>query len=128
MNFIVAAVLDNYVNAHLLLGRLQNENINCWLKDENTVTVLTNSGGIKLMVAEAQIERAMTLINEENHLQNPKHSCPRCGSENFNLVDTPRKAGSLLGTIADLVLNGNSSLPVVKKACCLDCGCEYETE
>lgn len=66
MNFVIAAVFDNYINAHIMLGRLQQENINCWLKDENTVSVYPGStfatGGIKLMVAEAHIERALALI------------------------------------------------------------------
>jgi hypothetical protein len=34
MNFVIAAVFDNYINAHVTLGRLQEEHINCWLKDE----------------------------------------------------------------------------------------------
>ncbi|WP_346237482.1 putative signal transducing protein [Niabella insulamsoli] len=69
MTFVVAAVFDNYIEAHLACGRLESEYINCWLKDENIVTiypVLTNSvgGGIKLMVAATQIERARALLGE----------------------------------------------------------------
>lgn len=64
MDFVIAAVYDNYVNAHLAMGMLQSENINCWLKDENIGTVLTNAvGGIKLMVTKPQLERALKLLN-----------------------------------------------------------------
>ncbi|GAB3007939.1 hypothetical protein GCM10027051_05160 [Niabella terrae] len=63
MEFIVAAVFDNYISAHLMMGRLQDQHINCWLKDEYTVTMLTHASGIKLMVAAPQIERALSIIN-----------------------------------------------------------------
>ena len=50
------------------MGRFQEDGINCWLKDENTVTInpiLTNAiGGIKLMVESTQAERAATILKE----------------------------------------------------------------
>ncbi len=67
MKFIQIRSYNNYIDAHLMLGRLQHENINCHLKDEFIVTIdplLTNAvGGIKLMVASAQIDRALELID-----------------------------------------------------------------
>jgi len=51
-----------------MLGRLRDEYINCHLLNENSVTIdpfLSNAiGGIKLMVAEPQVERALQLIDE----------------------------------------------------------------
>lgn len=67
MNFVVIASYDNYVPAHIAMGRLQEEGINCWLQDEYTVTIdplLSNAvGGIKLMVTEPQAERALEILN-----------------------------------------------------------------
>ncbi len=69
MRFIQLKSFDNYIQAHIAFGILQEEHINCWLKDEYSVTIdpmLSNAiGGIKLMVAEAQAERAMNIL----HLQ-----------------------------------------------------------
>lgn len=66
MDFILLRRYDNYIPAHITLGRLQEEGINCWLKDEYSVTIdpfLSNAiGGIKLMVAAAQAERAASLL------------------------------------------------------------------
>jgi len=49
------------------MGRLTDEYINCHLQDEYTVTIdplLSNAvGGIKLMVAETQAERALEILN-----------------------------------------------------------------
>ncbi|GAB3419554.1 putative signal transducing protein [Niabella aquatica] len=131
MNFVIAAVFDNYINAHLTLGRLQEENINCWLKDEHTISIYPGStfaaGGIKLMVAEPQLERALTLINEDKPVTNDEHLCPYCGSGNIEKVSTPRRDGSILGAIASIVLNAATALPADKMYRCADCAREYET-
>jgi type III secretory pathway lipoprotein EscJ len=66
--FLVAKAYDSYIEANLMLSFLQDSNINCHLKDENTVLAdpfLSNAiGGIKLMVYHTQLERALELIRE----------------------------------------------------------------
>jgi len=65
--FILLCSFDNYIPAHIALGRLKEEYINCYLQDEYSVTIdpfLSNAiGGIKLMVAETQLERARDILN-----------------------------------------------------------------
>jgi hypothetical protein len=67
VSFIAISAYDNYIPAHIAMGRLKDEYINCYLQDEYTVTIdplLSNAvGGIKLMVAEAQAERALQILN-----------------------------------------------------------------
>jgi hypothetical protein len=67
MGYIILRTYDNYIPAHIALGRLQEEYINCHLQDENTITIdpfLSNAiGGIKLMVVETQAERAQQVLN-----------------------------------------------------------------
>jgi hypothetical protein len=66
--FVRVAAFDDYISAHIAMGRLKDEYINCYLQDENTVTIdplLSNAiGGIKLMVAASQAERALQILNE----------------------------------------------------------------
>ncbi len=66
MGYILLCSFDNYIPAHIALGRLKEEFINCYLQDEYSVTIdpfLSNAiGGIKLMVAETQIERARDIL------------------------------------------------------------------
>lgn len=68
MSFILLCSFDNYIPAHIVLGRLKDEFITCYLQDEYTVTIdplLSNAiGGIKLMVAEAQIDRAKEILQD----------------------------------------------------------------
>ena len=67
MGFILLCSFDNYIPAHIALGRLKEEFVNCYLQDEYSVTIdpfLSNAiGGIKLMVAETQAERARDILN-----------------------------------------------------------------
>lgn len=82
MRYVVLCSFDNYIDANLLLGRLQEEGINCWLQDEHTVTIdpiVSNAiGGIKLMVYFSQAERARDLI--ESWKPRPATQCPACGA------------------------------------------------
>ena len=72
MKFVLLCSFDNYIPAHIALGRLKEEFINCYLQDEYSVTIdpfLSNAiGGIKLMVAETQLERARKIL-ENQYLQ-----------------------------------------------------------
>ncbi len=69
MKFVPLCSFDNYIPAHIALGRLKEEYINCYLQDEYSVTIdpfLSNAiGGIKLMVAETQAERAREILNNQ---------------------------------------------------------------
>lgn len=67
VEFVILEVYDNYIPAHIALGQLEANGIVCWLKDENTVTIdpllSIAVGGIKLMVAKNQLQRAAGILN-----------------------------------------------------------------
>lgn len=130
MEFVVINTYDNYVDAHIAMGRLEAEQINCWLKDENTVTldpILTNAvGGIKLMVAKAQSERALSILREVEAEKKNLNPCPKCSSRNIELVSTPRKPGNWFSVFIGMFLT--SYAPAVEKVYhCFDCGNEYDS-
>jgi hypothetical protein len=68
LEFVELRAYDNYIYAHIVLAKLQDADINCHLKDEYTITIdplLSPAlGGIKLMVAQPQVERALELLEE----------------------------------------------------------------
>ena len=70
MNFVLLCSYNNYIDAHITMGRLEQENIRCHLQDEYTVTIdpfLSNAiGGIKLMVPAVQVERALQILRGED--------------------------------------------------------------
>jgi hypothetical protein len=68
MDYVRIRSYDNYIPAHIALGRLQSAYISCYLQDEHTITIdplLTYAiGGIKLMVAKNQAEWALDILDE----------------------------------------------------------------
>ena len=65
---VIIRTFQNYFSAHIALTKLRDAGINCFLKDEFTVTVdpiLSNAvGGIKLVVVNEQAEEAIELLKE----------------------------------------------------------------
>lgn len=71
MDFVLLQSFDNYIDAHIVKGRLEDQGIHCWLKDENLSAlivdpILTNavSGGIKLVVPKDELEKAIEILNQ----------------------------------------------------------------
>ncbi len=110
------------------MGRLQEDGINCWLKDENTVTIdpiLSNAiGGIKLMVAAAQAERAATILKELEQQYKETITCPRCGSHNIERVSTPRKTSNWIMALFGF-FSASYALSAQKVNHCFNCGNEF---
>ena len=125
MEFVMINSYDNYVSAHIAMGRLEEQGIVCWLKDEYTVTIdpiLTNAiGGIKLMVAENQAQRAWNLLEDDRKESRSGINCPKCGSQNIELVSTPRKPGNWASALIGLFFT-SYAMPVEKVYHCFDCG------
>ena len=88
MNFVQVNSFDNYINANMQLALLQDEGINCYLKDEYTVTIdplLSPAiGGMKLMVYEDQSERAKEIIAEADKEFLLNIHCKTCGKIRLN--------------------------------------------
>ncbi len=128
MEFVLLSSYTNYVEAHIARGVLEEESINCWLKDENTVTIdpiLTNAvGGIKLMVAKSQSERAREILDRLRRESKAAHACPKCGSHNVELVSTPRKASNWFSVLIGIF--ATSYAPAVESVYhCFDCKHEW---
>ena len=117
------------MEAHLLLARLESEEIECWLQDENTATIapiLTNAvGGIKLLVKKDDFARASAIFEEIENTRRQAIECPRCKGHNIELVSTPRKAANWFSAILTFFL-GDYALSVNKVNHCFDCGYEFE--
>lgn len=127
-SFIPVHTFTNYIDAHILLGRLESENIVCYLMDENTVTInpiwTQAVGGIKLMVEQSQVTRAMALIQEIQQEKKQNIVCPKCASHNVEFVSTPRKPGNWLGAAIGFFL-GDYPVTVEKVYHCFDCNFEF---
>lgn len=131
MDFVLLNTYPNYIDAHIAMGVLEERGINCWLKDENTVTIdpiLTNAvGGIKLMVEKQNAQQAFEILQDLRQEHKASLSCPKCGSHNIEFVSTPRKASNWLSALIGLFIT-NYAMPVDKVYHCFDCGHEFDEE
>ena len=117
------------MDAHLLMTRLESEEIECWLEDENTVTIipiLTNMvGGIKLLVKKEDFARASEIFKETEDNRRQAIECPNCKGHNVELVSSPRKVTNWVSAFTTFFL-GDYALGAGKVNHCFDCGHEFE--
>lgn len=128
MEFVLLNTYENYIEAHIAKGALEEQDIACWLKDENTVTInpiLTNAlGGIKILVAKEDLEKAAEILNRLRREQKALVACPKCGSHNVELVSTPRKPANWLSALVTFFLS-ERAIALDKVNHCFDCGTEF---
>ena len=128
MDVVTIRTFDNYFNANLILTKLQDAGIDCYLHDEFTVTIdplLTNAiGGIKLVVNNSDKKEALELLKQfdEEYLQSAV--CPRCGENNFKYIAKPGMPEGINKIFKQLF-----SLDKLANDYVYQCGnCGYETE
>jgi hypothetical protein len=128
MNFILFQSFSNYIDAHILLGRFQDAGLDCWLKDENVVTInplwTDATGGIKLMVAENQLKEATRLFAQYSAERKEAFTCPSCNSGNIEYISSDRKAVNWLSVVLGFLFF-NYAMPI-KTWRCFDCGIEFK--
>ena len=114
----------------MMLQRLEEEGIKAYLQDEHTVTIdpiLSNAiGGIKLMIYDGQLERALQLINGFEQEYKESVTCPHCQSNNMLHITQPNNVTNWF-TALTTWLFGNYALSFKKVYKCSDCGYESES-
>ena len=112
MNFKQVASFDNFMIANMTLGMLEENGINCHLKDENIVTIdpLLNPavGGIKLMVVEVQYERAIKVIKEAETEYLKQVACPYCNNYSLAVEEKINRPESFWGKVKNQIAYGQT--------------------
>lgn len=69
MQLVTVACFDNMPTAHIAMGRLQTEGIDCWLADEHLVQTdwlyAIAVGGIKLQVGAPYANQAREILDTD---------------------------------------------------------------
>jgi predicted RNA-binding Zn-ribbon protein involved in translation (DUF1610 family) len=111
------------------LSKLRNGGIECYLKDEHTVTMypfLTYAvGSIQLVVKKEDAPEVLELLQRFDEDFRSKAVCPKCGSHNIELVPK-RNAANMLTAILSWIFSSYAvSAENVYK--CSNCGYESNT-
>jgi glutaredoxin len=121
MNFKQIASYDNFMLANMTLGLLQENEINCHLKDENIVTIdpLLNPavGGIKLLVAETDFDSALGLIKEAETAYLNDITCPYCKKSGLTAEEKINKPDTFWGKLKNQIAYGQTETYSKKYRC-----------
>jgi len=85
MNFILLKTFGNYIEANIALSMLEEAGINCHIEDENTLTLINMSSGIRLMVHQSHAERAVEVLKEAEIEYLKNLECPQCHHKGFEI-------------------------------------------
>jgi hypothetical protein len=129
MSFVAVQSFTNYIDAHIILGRLKDEGIDCWLKNEATATIIpvwtTAIGGIQLMVKQDHLQQADFLLQKMAEEKKSNRICPSCFSHNIEYINSMRKPVNWLSAAITFFL-GDFALMPEQLYHCFHCGAEFE--
>lgn len=129
MELVTVQSFDNYFTANIFLTRLQSDGVECWLKDENTVTIdpmLSNAiGGIKIIVKKEDENKVIKLLRAYHIEYMLSATCPECGSNCFTQITKPKPTNYLTAILTWLFSSYAVALEYIYK--CGNCGYECET-
>jgi DNA-directed RNA polymerase subunit RPC12/RpoP len=129
MNFVQLRSYDNYLNANMQLSMLKEEGINCYIKDEYTITIdplLSPAiGGMKLMVDELQIESAKKILEESDKTFLETIACPNCGHHALEHIVQIKNPSGFLQKLKFMVVHGQEQ-EIKKYYQCRFCGFKFD--
>ncbi len=129
MELVTVQTFDNYFSANIILTRLQSEGIECYLKDENTVTIdpiLSNAiGGIKLVVKKEDEATVVKILRSYHIDYMLSATCPQCGSNSFSYMAKPSASNYLTAILTWLFSNYAVAPNYIYQ--CGNCGYECES-
>ncbi|WP_316816209.1 putative signal transducing protein [Pedobacter nyackensis] len=144
---VVFETYYNPIEANIVKTRLIDSGVQCFLSDENTITInplYTQAlGGVKLHLFERDVETARNILQDEdvqialdNAVEQQSDSiaedkdpnviaCPVCGSTNVGYVQATKKRFGIFTIIVSLLLLVYP-FSVKKTHHCFDCKHEFE--
>lgn len=135
MKRITLKVFNTAIEAHILRSKLDSEGIQCYILDENIVTLnpMLNFavGGIRLQVAEEDFDAAKAILNEmdEKPYTDEKDNaiaCPNCEStELYSDYKSTKNSKSVIALLTAFIF---AVFPLYTKSVfkCKDCGTEFD--
>ena len=129
MELVTVRTFSNSISANLLLSKLRNGGVECYLKDEFTSTmypILNNAiGQIKSVVKEEDVPEVLELLRFFDEDFKNKAVCPKCGSHNIELVPKQNVANMVTAVLSWIFSRYAVSVENVYK--CSNCGYESST-
>ena len=124
MDIIDIGSFSNYIQANITLAKLQNEGVECYLRDEATNIMLpplgNAGGGIRLSVAEKDLAKAKDLMEVFKQAYLGASPCPKCGAK--EIAELPSQEPKSIFTAIATWLFSNYAIPQSYEYVCGNCG------
>ncbi len=129
MRTIILTTCNNLFEANLIKGTLENNDIQCFLTNENFSSLMPHyngvmGSGIQIMIDESDFEIAHRLISQDD--TKTKIECPNCHSSNITFSLGTKKIKKILTILLSLLFwipFGN----IKNTYYCKDCKTEFKS-
>jgi hypothetical protein len=106
MRTIILTTCNTLFEANLIKGMLENNEIECFLTNENFSSLMPQyngvmGSGIHILVDESDLEKAQSLISEQD--AKTKIECPHCQSSNITFGLGTNKIKKILTIVMSLL-------------------------
>ncbi|MES2456399.1 MAG: DUF2007 domain-containing protein [Bacteroidota bacterium] len=125
----------NPIEANIVKTRLIDSGVQCFLSDENMITVnpLYNQalGGVKLHIFEKDIDLVRSILEDKDielsveSLEQSAEICPQCGSNHVGFVQSVKNKPGILTLLSALFLMLLYPFQTKKVHHCFNCNHEF---
>lgn len=131
MDAAILKSFTNYIDAHIAQSRLKDNGVDCWLRNENTSTIMpiwNNAiGGIQLVVRPSDLPAARTVLQQIDEERRRHTACPKCESKNVEYINSMRKPINWLSAALSFFAGDMAVMPE-QRYHCFQCGNEWKEE
>lgn len=129
MDTILLTTCTNSIDANILKGMLESNDIECFLANENFTGLMPNyygimGSGVMIYINKTDEEKAKNLLSSQNH--EDLVVCPHCGSTNITFGFGQNKFRKIMAIVCSILVwvpFGN----VKASNFCNDCKNEFPT-
>lgn len=130
METIILKRFDSPVEANIVKGLLESNDIFCFLQDEHSIgmnPLYANAlGGIKLMVRSEDEQHAQELLASRKTAYQAQYVCPQCGSSDIHFITEKQNKMNWFSVFLSLLWS--SPMVIKKKYECNICKYVFESE
>ena len=127
--YVTIRSYDNYINANMTLAMLKEGGIDCYIRDEHTITIdplLSPAlGGMKLMVHENDLKDALSILDHSDQLYLQSVACPVCQQKSLQQIREIEESRDWWERLKNILINGQENRQKSYYRC-YSCGTKFD--
>jgi len=127
--YVTIRSYDNYINANMTMAMLKEGGIDCYIRDEHTITIdplLSPAlGGMKLMVHENDLKDALSILDHSDQLYLQSVACPVCQQKSLQQIREIEESRDWWERLKNILINGQENRQKSYYRC-YSCGTKFD--